>query len=350
MKDESKDNFVLSRRKTVKVTSRDLVTMDHIDSSRGLPLIIRARNADTDLIGWARANLALVISELLRHGAILFRGFPVTRPDQFQELVGAVSGEPLPYRERTSPRSRVIENIYTSTDYPSDQRILSHNENSYAITFPRKLFFWCEVAAERGGQTPLCDTRKVLNGIHKSVADKFLGKGWMYVRNFTRQFGLSWQTAFQTSNRADVEHYCRKAAIAWEWTGDGLRTRQVRPVVARHPESGEMVWFNHAAFFHISSVEPNLRAKLLAQYGEDELPNNTYYGDGSPIEDQTVQHLRESYEKESVSFLWEPGDVVLIDNMLTAHARAPFVGPRRILFAMAEAYTRTDMDGLSTGI
>ena len=327
-----------------------MVTLDYFDSARKLPLIIRARRAETNLIGWANANLPFVLKELARHGAILFRGFPLTRAEQFQEFVSAVSGEAIPYREQTSPRTRVIENVYTSTDYPSNQTILPHNENSYAITFPRKLYFWCEVAAQQGGQTPLYDTRKVLAGIHRSVANKFLEKGWMYVRNFGPHFGVSWQTAFQTGDKAQIEEYCCRAAIKWEWTADGLRTRQVRPAVARHPETGAMVWFNHATFFHISNVEPNLRARLLAQYDERDLPNNTYYGDGSPIENEVVQHLLEAYRSQAVSFLWEPGDLVLIDNFLAAHARAPFAGRRRILFAMAEPYTRNDLAQIYTRV
>ena len=338
--------FALSRRKAVNVCPHDLVATDYFDAARKLPLVIRARGADTDPIGWVKANSPFIASELLRHGAILFRGFPVTRAQQFRHLVDALSGGAVPYDERSSPRTEVMENIYTSTDYPSEQSILPHNEHSYAITFPRKLYFWCEVAAPQGGETPLGDTRKIFAGIRGSVVNKFLDKGWMYVRNFTSHFGLTWQTAFQTGDRAEVEDYCRKAAIEWEWTREGLRTRQVRPAVARHPETGELLWFNHATFFHISSVEPNLRAALLAEYEERDLPNNTYYGDGTPIEEWVADHLRQAYEDAMVSFRWEPGDVILIDNMLTAHARASFVGPRRILCAMAESHTRTDLSGM----
>jgi len=337
-------SFGSSRRRTVSLSSQDLVTMEYFDDACALPLVIRARKSGVDLIGWIKSQLPQVLSELIRHGAILFRGFPITHPDLFRQVVDAVSGDPVPYLERTSPRTSVIENVYTSTDYPSDQSILPHNENSYAITFPRKLFLWCETAPQQGGQTPLCNTRKVLGHIDRAVINKFLEKQWMYVRNFTPHFGLSWQTAFQTSDRAQVERYCQSAGIAWEWTAAGLRTRQVRPVLARHPKSGELSWFNHVTFFHITNVEPALRTRLLAQYEEKDLPNNTYYGDGSPIEERVIKHLLEIYQREMVMFLWEPGDVVLIDNILTAHAREPFVGPRRILFAMAEPYTRTDVN------
>jgi alpha-ketoglutarate-dependent taurine dioxygenase len=334
--------FVLSRRKAVLVSSDELVSIGFPESGQ-LPMIVRPRTRDTNMITWANSKLGFINSELQRHGAILFRGFPLRCPEHFHKFVQAVSGEAEEYRERSSPRSEVLDRIYTSTDYPSDQRILPHNEHSYSIVFPRKLYFWCEIAAARGGETPLGDVRRVLTRIDRSVAEKFIEKGWMLVRNLTPHFALSWQTVFQTNDPGKVEEYCRKSMIEWEWTASGLRTRQVRPAVAIHPGTGEKVWFNHAAFFHISSVEANLRRFLQSEYSESELPTNTYYGDGSPIEYEVAEHLREAYEAEMVSFSWEAGDVVLIDNMLTAHGRGPFVGPRRILFAMADLYTRPDM-------
>jgi len=337
--------FILSRRKPVEVSSEDLVTIEVFDSTHGLPLVICARSNDLDPIAWADANRSVLAKRLLQHGAILLRGFALNRPEQFRRFVESISGGALPYRERSSPRSRVIENIYTSTDYPNDQSIFPHNEPSYAITFPQKLYFSCEIAAQQGGETPLADTRRILARIDPAVVDKFREKGWMYVRNYTPHFGLSWQTAFQTDDRSRVETYCREAAVEWEWTAHGLRTRQKRPAVAIHPVSNEPVWFNHATFFHISSVEPELRRQLQAMYDERDFPNHTYYGDGSPIEDWVVQQLREAYVNELVSFSWETRDVVIIDNMLAAHAREPYVGPRRILFAMAEPYTRTDLIG-----
>src|SRR6185369_6167368 len=188
----SRAPFVLSHRKPVAVSSEDLVTIDVRESSHGLPLVICARRNDLDPVAWANANRPVLAKHLLKHGAILLRGFGLNRPEQFRQLVESVSGEALPYRERSSPRSRVIENIYTSTDYPSDQSIFPHNEHSYAITFPRKLFFWCEIAAQQGGETPLADTRRILARIDPKVVDRFREKGWLYVRNYTPHFGLSW--------------------------------------------------------------------------------------------------------------------------------------------------------------
>src|ERR1043165_3993321 len=114
---------------------------------------------------------------------------------------------------------------------------------------------------------------------------------------------------------------------------------KVRPVVATHPITNENVWFNHAAFFHVSTLEPAVREALLANFAADELPYNTYYGDGSTIEATVLEEISRAYREEAVYFPWEKGDVLMLDNMLTAHGRASFVGPRKILAAMSEPHS-----------
>ena len=181
----------------------------------------------------------------------------------------------------------------------------------------------------------------MLRHVAPEIRGRFARQGWMYVRNFGDGFGLSWQTVFQTSDKTQVEEHCRKSGIETEWKeGDHLRTRAVRPTLARHPRTGETLWFNHATFFHVSTLEPDIRAPLLAEFGENDLPTNTFYGDGSPIETAVMDHLREAYRRETVSFPWQKGDLLVLDNMMVAHGRAPFSGPRQVLVGMAEAVTR----------
>jgi hypothetical protein len=117
-----------------------------------------------------------------------------------------------------------------------------------------------------------------------------------------------------------------------------LRTYAVRRVTSAHPRNGELVWFNHVAFFHVSTLEQNIREGLLATMSEKDLPANTYYGDGSLIESSVLNEIREAYRKETISFTWEKGDILLLDNMLMAHSRAPYRGQRKILVAMSEPF------------
>lgn len=309
-----------------------------------LPLVMRPEAEGVDLAAWAAANRAQVEEALLKHGAILFRDFGLAGVADCERFTKAVAGGAMEYRERSSPRHEVGERIYTSTDYPADQTIFPHNEHSYSLTVPLKLLFFCLTPARRGGETPVADCRRVLGRISPRVRERFAERGWMYVRNFGDGFGLPWQTVFGTVDKSAVEDYCRANTIECEWkSGDRLRTRQVRPVIARHPRSGEEVWFNHLTFFHVTTLDPMIRDVLVASFPEEDLPNNTYYGDGSPIEQSVLDELREAYLSELVSFTWHEGDVLLIDNMLTAHARSSFEGPRRVVVSMSDPFTRDDI-------
>jgi alpha-ketoglutarate-dependent taurine dioxygenase len=337
-------SFRPAARRSIGGADEGVVREELLRPGQTLPLVIRPTVAGLDPLAWARANRELVESRLRRHGAVLFRGFPIATPDAFHAFVEAVVGELMEYRERSSPRHEEGNRVYTSTDHPADQRIFLHNEHSYAQRFPLKLFFCCLVPSETGGQTPIADTRRIFDRVDPAIRDRFAEKGWMYVRNFGDGFGLSWQTVFQTSDPAEVEAYCARNGIQCEWKpGNRLRTRQVRPAAAVHPRTGERTWFNHATFFHVTTLPAEMRQGLLADFAEEDLPNNTYYGDGSRIEDETMDALRAAYQAETVLFDWERGDVLLVDNMLASHAREPFTGARKVLVAMADPFERTDL-------
>ncbi len=115
-----------------------------------------------------------------------------------------------------------------------------------------------------------------------------------------------------------------------------MRTRQVRRAIVAHPQTREEVWFNHVAFWHISSLKASLRSVFLAEFVEADLPYNTYYGDGSPINNDIVAQIREAYSAETVAFPWQAGDVLFLDNMLVAHGRSPYEGQRRVVVAMGD--------------
>lgn len=338
---EKTKKFVPVRRKAVNVSETTLVNSGPLREGTKLPLLVQPAVADISLASWAATNAEWLETQLLEHGGLLFRNFKLDGPTGFEHLIATVSGETLEYRERSSPRSQVSGNIYTSTEYPPEYPIFLHNENSYQFTWPGKIFFFCVTAPQAGGETPIADIRKVYQRIDPSITERFARKGWMYVRNFSDGLGLSWQTVFQTTNRSEVEEYCRRNDIEVEWKdGNRLRTRAVRSAISRHPRTGEPVWFNHCTFFHVSTLVPAVRDALLSQFAEDELPSNTYYGDGTPIEAEVLEQLRAAYDAETIMFPWQAGDVLMLDNMLVAHGRASFNGPRKVLVGMANPISR----------
>ncbi|MDF5727062.1 MAG: TauD/TfdA family dioxygenase [Rhizonema sp. PD38] len=345
MKNSPTDKFEIKklptlRRQAMSLSQEELIKTEFPQTGKFLPLVVQPTVEGVNLTVWATHNRSFIETELLKHGGILFRNFKVNGVAEFEEFIKSISGELLEYRERSSPRSHVNGNIYTSTDYPATQSIFLHNENSYQHTWPLKIFFFCITAPEQGGETPIADVRKVFQRINPKIRELFIQKQVMYVRNFGNGFGLPWQTVFQTTNKLEVEEYCYKNGIEVEWKdGNCLRTKQLRQAVTKHPKTNEMLWFNHSAFFHVSSLESTIRESFLAEFKESDLPQNTYYGDGSTIECSVLDEIRSCYQQEIVTFSWQEGDILMLDNMLVAHGRAPFVGCRKIVVGMAEPYT-----------
>ena len=327
--------------KSLDLSDENLVASAPLLAHEPLPLLARPAVAGLDLASWIGERLGLVEGWLRAHGGVLFRGFEIDSVAAFGRFTAALSLELLEYRERSTPRTRLDGRIYTSTEYPAHQPIAHHNEFSYSLTWPLKIVFCCLRAAEHGGETPIADSRKVYQRLAPRLRERFERDGVMYVRNYGGGVDLSWQEAFQTSDRAEVEAYCRQAPMAWEWRGaDQLRTRAVRPAVASHPATGETVWFNQAHLFHVSNLEPAVRQSMLAAFGEEDLPRNTFYGDGAPIEVADLDQVRDAYAAVQTTFPWQRGDVLLLDNMLVAHGRNPYAGERSIAVAMMQPQHR----------
>ena len=342
--------------KAVQSLPSSLVTFETLPSGGALPAVVTAGRLTGSEAGspespgsdggagalreWAIAHRALIERTLATTGGLLFRGFTVPDADTFRAFVTELAPELLEYKERSTPRTEVGGRIYTSTEYPAHQHIALHNEFSYAYTWPLRIAFFALRPADEGGETPIADSRKVYAAMAPDVRERFATRGVMYVRNYGTGVDLSWQDAFQTGDRTEVEAYFRRAPLDWEWLdGDRLRTRQIRPAVGRHPETGEMVWFNQAHLFHVSNLGAEGEASMRSVFADEDLPRNAHYGDGSPISAEDLAEARRALHAATVVFPWQQGDVLLLDNMLIAHGRRPYRGARTILTALGQPYT-----------
>ncbi|HEV2864151.1 MAG TPA: SDR family NAD(P)-dependent oxidoreductase [Pyrinomonadaceae bacterium] len=342
--EESKlKSFRNIKRKAVSVPKAELVRFGSLGPDEPLPLVVEPRTDDVDLPTWARENRQLVESKLLSHGAILFRGFAVDSAAEFERFAGALCPD-LFGENGEHNRTAVSGSVYTPVFYPPEKQLLWHNENSFNNQWPRKIWFGCLLPAREGGETPVVDSRKVFARLDPKLREPFVEKGIMYVRNYGDGLGLDWQTVFRTSSKEEVERRCREARMEFEWkSGDRLRTRSVRPAAVKHPETGEPSWFNQAQHWHIACLDDEVRESLLSSFEPEDLPRHCYYGDGSQIEDSVMERILEVYRELEVSFPWQPKDVLMLDNLLTAHGRNPFSGERKILVAMGEMTSYGDV-------
>jgi alpha-ketoglutarate-dependent taurine dioxygenase len=319
---------------TLMSTSRDqpaVVTRPGV-----LPVVLSPPSPGLPVAG-ARELDREIDAALREHGGVLFRGFSVAGSEEFRRFARGFGHPLVNYEFGSTPRSRIADGVYSSTEYPAHQQIPLHNEQSYARDWPMKIWFHCQIASSRGGETPIADSRKVYQRIDPGIRRRFAEHGVLYVRNYGNGLDVPWQRVFDTNDPAVAEAYCRSHAISYAWTEDGeLRTRQVAQSAIRHPRSHDTVWFNQAHLFHLSALEPGVREALLEAVEPDQLPRNAYYGDGRVIEDSVLDEIRGVYAELQVVFPWQAGDVLMLDNMLVAHGRAPFSGPRQILVGMAE--------------
>jgi hypothetical protein len=295
-----------------------------------------------DACNWVREHREQLETLVLRHGGLLLRGFGLRDAADFARLLDAFGIRLMHYIEKATPRNQVSGHVYTSTVFPQEHPIALHNELSYVRQWPGRIVFFCEVPPEVDGETPIADVRRVLKRIDPEVRARFDALGWMLVRNFGTGIGPSWQHSLAVSTQQEAEAYLRANEIEWEWLPAGpdgtprLRTTQRRMAVQRHPRTQEEVWFNHIAFWHPTSIPEDVRASLQADFGPDNLPYRTLYGDGSEIPADIAAHLRLAYDTATVKFAWQAGDFLLLDNMLVAHGRSSYSGPRRVLTAMGD--------------
>ncbi|WP_091987996.1 TauD/TfdA family dioxygenase [Pseudoalteromonas denitrificans] len=277
----------------------------------------------------------LINEQLLQYGAILVRGCTELTITDFKELSEHCTGESKNYDFASTPRSKVAKGIYTTTEYPPHMTIPLHNEQSYTNQWADHLWLFCDVAATKGGETPLADSRLVYQKIPEDIRNRFIEKGIMYVRNYGGGLDLPWQEVFNTDDKSVVEQYCTDQNIEFEWKEDDeLRTKQICQAITSHPVSGEKSWFNQAHLFHVSALAEKVRTNLLSIIEESELPRNAYYGDGSPIKSSDLDIIRAVYDEVEVSSPWQKGDFVIVDNILAAHGRKSFEGERKVYVVM----------------
>ncbi|MDB4888919.1 MAG: Taurine catabolism dioxygenase TauD/TfdA [Gemmatimonadetes bacterium] len=308
-----------------------------------LPLVLEPTTDGIDLAEWNLKNREWIEAQLLVHGGVLFRNFTLPSPADFERAAKAIYGE-LFGDYGDLPKNAAGEKIYESTPYPPDQMILYHNESSHLPSWPRKISFHCVIPAKAGGCTPVFDTRAALKHIDPAVLNEVRTKGLMYVRNFSKGVDPTWEAFFHTTDKATVEQMCRDAGSDFEWKSDGgLRVINRSKGIVKHPKTKEEMFFNQVQIHHIYCVDEDTREGLRALFDDQDLPRNVYYGDGSPIPDETMQHLGEVFEKIAVRFKWQKGDMIMLDNMLVTHARDSFEGPRHIVVAMGQMISADEL-------
>jgi alpha-ketoglutarate-dependent taurine dioxygenase len=276
-----------------------------------------------------------VDAQLAQSGAILFRGFAVPAVDDFDTAVESYGAENFPYEESLSNAVRInlTPRVFTANEAPPETSIFLHHEMAQTPIYPSKLFFYCNIAAEEGGATPLCRSDILLNKLAEAepqLVDAFADKGVRYTNVMPAADdpgsgqGRSWQSTLNAEDKAAAEKRLDALGYDWEWQNDGtLRVTSPRLDAVRTLPDGRKVFFN----------------QLIAAYRgwadkRNDPSKSICFGDGSPIEAENMASAIQLADALSYDLQWQDGDVALVDNFLVMHGRRPFRGTRKVLASL----------------
>ncbi|HZL95488.1 MAG TPA: TauD/TfdA family dioxygenase [Vicinamibacterales bacterium] len=312
-----------------------------VDRRPGKPPLLQVE-ATGDASRWVAEHRDALRASVAEHGSLMVRGLGL-RDVAETEAVFRQLGSLMTEREAFASRRFYADGVYSSSKWPPNQPMCMHHELSYALEFPGLMLFACLVAPTDAGATPVAESQTLLHALPTELVERFEREGWLLIRNYNDEIGASFAEAFGTDDRHAVESYCRANAIRFEWRPDGgLRTWQRRSAVVNHPRTGQRCWFNQIAFLNEWTIDPEVREYLVDVCGEDGLPFNTRFGDGAPIGADVVQLINEAYDASTVREPWQAGDLMVVDNVRTAHGREAFAGAREVVVGMADATRLAD--------
>ncbi|WP_299194243.1 TauD/TfdA family dioxygenase [uncultured Erythrobacter sp.] len=288
-----------------------------------------------DLAAFLAANKQAVDLALGDAGALLFRGFDVPDPQAFDAAVEGYGEGGFTYEDSLSNavRTNVTPRVFTANEAPPTTEIFLHHEMAQTPIYPAKLFFYCEIAPDKGGATPLCRSDWVLDRLSEQAPEfvaRIEANGVRYTNvmpgddDAASGQGRSWRSTLSAADRVGAEARLVELSYSWEWLNDGsLRaTTPVLPAIRTLPD-GRRTFFNQliAAFrgWADSRNDPN---------------RSITFGDGSPITQGDMAPAIAIANALTYDLEWQVGDVALVDNFLTMHGRRPFEGKRRVLASL----------------
>jgi hypothetical protein len=305
---------------------------------RVFPLALACQSPDLSLAAacdWLRPRRGELLAQASQHGAILFRGFPLATPQDFDAFIGAFELKNFPYEESLSNAVRIVKTprVFTANEAPPHVNIYFHHEMAQTPIYPSRLFFFCEQPASSGGATPLCRSDILWEKLAErcpQFARDCETKGLKYTNVMptdndpTSGMGRGWQSTLRTATKEGAEKRLQGLGYSWEWlpSGDLRATTPVLPAVRRLSD-GRRTFFNQLiAAFQGWKDARNDPSKAIT------------FGDGASLDRDAVNVATELAEELAFNVLWQKGDVALVDNFVTMHGRRTFSGTRKVLASL----------------
>jgi len=313
-----------------------------------LTLIPGSNNDSNDvdnLSVWLNNNHNIIDNLLRKYNGILFRGFDIKNGIEFHKVVESLNYNTMPYVGGAAVRTQITDRVFTANESPSSENIPFHHEMAQTPHPPTHLFFFCEIPATTDGQTPILLSNLVYETMLKEYP-QFMNdlekKGLKYVRIMPKEddptsaIGRGWKSTFQANTIEEAEIKIKELGSTFEWLNDKDECIKTTTAILPAIKMDEGPNRTNLKMFFNSLVAAYTGWNDSRNIGE----NAVLLGDDTPCDKEALNGACKIMEDLLVSFYWNNGDVLLLDNRTTMHSRKPFTGPRRILASLARDHSR----------
>lgn len=344
------------------------------------PLVIEAK-AVKNLPDYFSENSAKIMGLIYKHGAVLLRGFSVKSETEFEQSIRSLKGfKPMndyflaEHGRDLLPGCEYV--YYTNRSYKTGGTFYFggfHTENHYTCDVPHFISFWCRKPSVLGGETGLINLTKVYEDLRPSIKEK-LGKTTFLVASLTigdlsqrynisekhmielcTEFGLelgindNGQNIINIYKPSVIVHpITEKSSLVGNLSAEivgldkALNNEFQNAYLGLKWKIHRLVWKRYPTIALISQTKAKnlrfwipwlLKEKVIKRNKKQPdsnpgpVPNNRL---GSAFSLDDVNDLSKSVRKHFTAFKWEKGDILLIDNLQTAHAGMPGFGNRII--------------------
>jgi len=300
------------------------------------PLEVKATNED-NLLGrdYFAQNSKTVKENLLKHGAIWFRGFDLMKSvNGFREMHEALELKPcLDPLHSSGLRKFASERdaLYEEVNKPSlRQHYIGLHCESTTKRSAAMAAFVCFQRAPEGGRFLVADGAAILNEIDRELLQKLYDREIrISVSNLDIPPSLPGVVKEGFKNVVDkavAPKFDMDLEMVYEADGKPGRLQAIEMAespINCHPITGLPVWFNNA-----HNHARKLRDRRPCGVPEVGMTEVFYADTMETLSLEDCNEIKRASEKHITALSMEPGDVLLVDNYRALHGRDVFEGDR----------------------
>ena len=311
------------------------------------PLVLQCRTSQPSLsavVEWLGDNRDELKHLSAKHGAVLFRGFPLASPEDFDAFVAAFGLPNFPYNESLSNAVRVnwTERVFSANEAPPKSRSTCTTRWRRRRSF-RPIVFLLPAAGRGGRRNADVPIRRLVRAA---------GRALSAVRARLRRKRTAIHERDAVGERSEIRHGpqlaehaagrrrakkrksgCASINYSWEWLADGcLRaTTPVLPAV-RKLSTGRKTFFNQLiAAFHgwkDSRNDPAKAIRFRRRHAARSRRRQDGHGTGRRVD------VRRALAARRRGASWT--------TIVTMHGRRTFRGTRKVLASLVSPQTHAN--------